>query len=205
MMLADLDRTLADTADHASWRSVHDVTIGSYAAGKFAKPTSVETYIRQIIAPREFTGNAATRSGIRWEPMLLAWAGATPNTLFVHHPEERGFGATVDGTIPGDPFAIVETKAKHNVIVDGPKPAELRQMAWQLHCIPEAAECRFVWGEIVPDDREDGGWKLRRDPQTIVYPRDHPAIVAATALIVPIAHQVLAGVRAARRAESTPF
>ncbi|KSU52865.1 hypothetical protein [Microbacterium enclense] len=203
--LAVLERTLGDTADRDSWAHVHEQTIGSYAASSFAKPTSVETYVRQIIAPREFRGNAATESGVRWEPMLLAWAGAEPNTLFVHHPEHRGFGATVDGTIPGDPFAIVETKAKHNRIIDGPTPREVRQMAWQLFCIPEASECRFVWGELVTGPSEDGGWRLRRDPQTLIFPREHPAIVTATALIVPIAHEVLAGVRAARKAESTPF
>jgi hypothetical protein len=203
--LALLDRTLGDTADRDSWAHVHEKTIGSYAASSFAKSSSVETYVRQIIAPREFRGNAATDSGVRWEPMLLAWAGAEPNSLFIHHPDERGFGATVDGTIPGDPFVIVETKAKHNKIVTGPERREIRQIAWQLFCIPEAAECRFVWGELVTGPSEDGGWRLRRDPQTLVFPREHPAIVAATALIVPIAHEVLAGVRAARAAEKVPF
>lgn len=203
--LAVLDRTIAETSDTESWRKVHDSVIGSYAAGKFAKASSVETYIRQIIAPREFSGNASTQSGVRWEPMLLAWAGAEPNSLFIRHPEHDGFGATVDGSIPGDPFAIAETKAKHNLIVDGPKPAEVRQMAWQLFCLPEATACHFVWGELVEDPREDGGWRLRRDPQTLIYPRDHPAIVAATELIVPIAHQVLAGVRAVRALQKVPF
>lgn len=203
--LAALERTLGDTADRDSWAHVHEQTIGSYAASSFARPGSVETYVRQIIAPRGFSGSAATRSGVRWEPMLLAWAGAEPNSLFIHHPDERGFGATVDGTIPGDPFVIVETKAKHNKIVTGPEPREIRQMAWQLFCIPEAAECRFVWGELVADPTDEGGWRLRRDPLTLIYPREHPAIVAATALIVPIAREVLAGVRAARAAEKVPF
>lgn len=203
--LAALDRTLADTADRESWSQIHAATIGSYAAGKFAKPGSVETYIRQIIAPREFTGNAATNSGVRWEPMLLAFAGAEPNSLFVHHPDERGFGATVDGTKRlSRGLAIVETKAKHNLIVNGPTPSEVRQMAWQMFCIPEAVEISFMWGELVRDPREDGGWRLRRDPQHITYPRDHPTIAAATDLIVPIAHQVLAGVRAAR-SRKAPF
>lgn len=202
--LAALDRTLGDTADRDSWAHVHEKTIGSYAASSFAKPESVETYVRQIIAPRSFSGNSATRSGVRWEPMLLAWAGAEPNSLFIHHPDERGFGATVDGVIPGNPFVIVETKAKHLKIIDGPDRREIRQMAWQLHCIPEAAECRYVWGELVRDDTDPDGWRLRRDPLTRIYPRDHPEIVAATALIVPIAHQVLAGVRAAR-SQKAPF
>lgn len=201
--LADLGRTLADTRDHASWQAVHGDTIGSYAAGKFAKPGSVETYIRQILTPRSFGGNAATRSGVRWEPMLLAWAGAEPNSLFIHHPDERGFGATVDGTRGS---VVVETKAKHNRIVDGPTPSEVRQMAWQLHCLPEYSAVDFTWGELVEDPTDPDGWRLRRDPQTITYPRDHPLIVAATDLIVPIAGEVLAGIRAARAiSNGVPF
>lgn len=202
--LAMLERTLGDTANRDLWAQVHEQTIGSYAASSFARSGSVETYVRQIIAPRDFRGNAATKSGVRWEPMLLAWAGAEPNSLFIHHPDERGFGATVDGVVPGDPFAIVETKAKHLKIIDGPDRKEIRQMAWQLFCIPEAVECRYVWGELVRDPSDPDEWRLRRDPQTLVFPRDHPAIVAATALIVPIAHLVLAGVRAAR-SQKAPF
>lgn len=199
--LAVLDRTLADTRDHESWQKVHGDTIGSYAAGKFAKPQSVETYIRQIIAPRSFGGNAATSSGVRWEPMLLAYAGAEPNSLFVHHPDEKGFGATVDGTRG---LTVVETKAKHNRVIDGPVPSEVRQMAWQLYCLPEYEAIDFTWGELIKDASEPDGWRLRRDPQTITYPRDHPTITDAIALIVPIAFQVLAGVRAARKQE-VPF
>lgn len=202
--LAALERTLGDTAERDSWAHVHEKTIGSYAASSFAKAASVETYVRAMIAPREFSGNSATRSGVRWEPMLLAWAGAETNSLFIHHPDERGFGATVDGVIPGAPFVIVETKAKHLKIIDGPDRKEIRQMAWQLFCIPEATECRYVWGELVRDPSDPDEWRLRRDPQTLVFPRDHPAIVAATALIVPIAHLVLAGVRAAR-SQKAPF
>lgn len=205
-VLASLDRTLADSADRESWLAVHGDVIGSSTAGKFAKPTSVEIYIRQILAPRDFTGNASTRSGHRWEPMLLAWAGAEPNSLFVHHPEARSYGATIDGTKRvGDEFVIVETKAKHNKTVKGPTPYEVRQLAWQLFCIPEAHAAEWVWGELIEDPTEPQGWRLARDPQTLVYHRTHPAIVAATELIVPIAAQVLAGLRAARRVERTPF
>lgn len=203
--LAALERTLADSADRESWLDVHDKVIGSSTAGKFAKPTSVETYVRQILAPREFHGNASTKSGHRWEPMLLAWAGAEPNSLLIHHPEHERFAATVDGTkrsIAG--FTIVETKTKHNQVVTGPTPYEIRQLAWQMYCIPEAPYADWVWGEVVADPTEDGGWRLRRDPQTIHFFRDHPAIVAATNLIVPIAHDVLAALDAARLAKA-PF
>lgn len=195
--LAALGRTLADSSDRESWLAVHDSVIGSSTAGKFAKATSVETYVRQILTPRTFAGNEATESGNRWEPMLLGWAGAEPNSLFVHHPGERRFATTVDGVIEAE-RALVETKAKHNKVVTGPTPYEVRQMAWHLHCLPEFDEIRFVWGELVGpgEDRE-----LRRDPQTLIYRRDHPDIVAATALIVPIARDVLAALDAARALE----
>lgn len=199
--LAALGRTLADTNDTESWGTAHAKVIGSYQAGAFAKPTSVETYARQMLAPRDFKGNAATRSGNRWEPLLLAWAGAEPNSLLVHHPDNRQYGATVDG-VRGP--VIVETKAKHNKVVEAPTPREIRQMAWQLHCLPELDAVDFVWGELIRDDREPDGWRLRRDPLTLTYPRDHPLMVAALSLIVPIAAEVLAIVNTAR-AERSPF
>lgn len=201
--LALLGRTLADSADRESWLNVHGKVIGSSTAGKFAKATSVETYVRQILEPRTFNGNAATESGNRWEPMLLAWAGAEPNSLFIHHPDNERFGATVDGTKRvGDEFVIVETKAKHNRVITGPTPYEVRQLAWQLHCIPEADGAEWVWGELI---QRDGEWVLRRDPQTLVFHRDHPLIVAATSLIVPIAHDVLAALAAVPTLEGAPF
>lgn len=196
--LAVLGRTLADTADPDSWNQVHGRVIGSYQAGAFAKPGSVETYVRQMLAPRDFKGNEATRSGNRWEPMLLAWAGAEPNSLLIHHPDEKQYGATVDGTAA---LRIVETKAKHNKVVTGPTPREVRQIAWQLHCLPEYDGADFVWGELVQDGTE---WVLRRDPQTLHFDRDHPQIVTALNLIVPIAADVLAGVNAAIT-EGVPF
>lgn len=189
--LAVLERTLADSADRESWLGVHDKVIGSSTAGKFAKPGSVETYVRQILEPRTFSGNETTASGHRWEPALLAWAGAEPNSLFVHHPEFRRFAATVDGTKRvGDELVIVETKTKHNKVVTAPTAYEVRQLAWQMFCVPEADRAEWVWGELVRKG-PDAAWDLRRDPQTLVFERTHPAIVAATALIVPIAHTVL--------------
>lgn len=203
--LAVLDRTLADSADRESWLARHDKVIGSSTAGKFARASSVETYVRQILAPRTFSGNAATASGNRWEPVLLAWAGAEPNSLLVHHPDEARFAATVDGTIPTSTgFAICETKAKHKKVVTNPTPYEIRQLAWQLYCLPEAESAAWVWGELVEDESEPDGWRLRRDPQTLIFHRDDPKIVAATELIVPIAHQVLAALDAAHTTE-VPF
>lgn len=203
--LAVLDRTLADSADRASWLDVHDKVIGSSTAGKFAKPGSVETYVRQILEPRTFSGNDSTRSGNDWEPALLGAVGARPNSLLIHHPENRRFGATVDGTKPvGDGFAIVETKTKHNRIVTGPTPYEIRQLAWQLYCIPEAVYAEWVWGEIVPDEKSPVGWRLRRPIQSITFERDDTRIVAATNLIVPIAFAVVERLDAAQLVR-TPF
>lgn len=198
--LAVLGRTLADTADRASWENAHRDIIGSYRAASFARAESIETYVRQMLTPKRFRGSAATGSGVRWEPMLLAWAGADPNSLLIGHPTVAGFGATVDGTRPnGAHWRIVETKAKHNQVVTGPTAAELRQMAWQLYCIPEADAVDFVWGELVVDERV--GWRLRRDPLTLTFRRHDDPIAATTARIVPIATEVLAAVREARKIE----
>lgn len=197
--LAILDRTLADSADRESWLNVHSKVIGSSTAGKFAKASSVETYVRQILEPRTFSGNASTESGNRWEPLLLAFAGAEPNSLFVHHPENRRFAATVDGTRG---TRIVETKAKHNKVITGPTPYEVRQLAWQLYVLPEYEGADWVWGELV---RKGDDWDLRRDPQTLVFHRDDPRIVAATQLIVPIADLVLAALDAVPSKEKVPF
>lgn len=205
MILADLDRTLADSADRDSWLDVHDKVIGSSTAGKFAKLSSVETYVRQILSPRTFSGNGHTARGNDWEPALLAAASARPNSLFIHHPDHRGFGATVDGTkeTPSG-FAIVETKTKNNRIVSYPTSYEIRQLAWQMYCIPEAELAEWWWGEIVPDPNSPDGWRLRRPPQHIVFHRHSPAITAATELIVPIAHAVHAALTAASTAK-VPF
>lgn len=203
--LTVLDRTLADSADRDSWLAVHGKVIGSSTAGKFAKPGSVETYVRQILEPRTFTGNETTRSGNDWEPALLAAVGARPNSLFIHHPDNRRFAATIDGTKPtGDGFAIVETKTKHNKVVDGPTPYEIRQLAWQMFCIPEAVHAEWVWGEVVRDEHSPVGWRLRRPVQSLTFRRDSPEIVAATNLIAPIAHAVLAALDAAQ-SQRVPF
>ena len=203
--LTVLDRTLADSADRESWLGVHDKVIGSSTAGKFAKPSSVETYVRQILEPRTFTGNETTRSGNDWEPALLAAVGARPNSLFIHHPDNRRFAATIDGTKAlGDRFAIVETKTKHNRVVTGPTPYEIRQLAWQMFCIPEAVHAEWVWGEVVRDEHSPVGWRLRRPVQSLTFRRDSPEIVAATNLIVPIAHAVLAALTAAQ-SQRVPF
>ncbi len=203
--LAELGRTLADSTDRDSWLDVHDKVIGSSTAGKFAKPESVEIYVRQILEPRTFSGNETTRSGHDWEPALLGAVGARPNSLFIHHPENRRFGATIDGTKPVEGgFAIVETKTKHNKVVTSSTPYEIRQLAWQLYCVPEAVHAVWAWGELVRDKTSPVGWRLRRPVQSLVFDRDDPRIVAATNLIVPIAHAVSAALEAAR-SQRVPF
>ena len=215
--LAVLGRTLADSADRESWLKVHDKVIGSSTAGKFAKASSVGTYVRQILDPRNFSGNESTRSGNDWEPALLTAVGAEPNTLFVHHPDNERFATTVDGAtwfppLPSeiraghrdDVLFITEVKTKHNKVVTGPTPYEIRQAAWHLFCIPEASQLVWAWGEIVPDEKSPVGWRLRRPIQSITFRRDDQRIVAATNLIVPIAHAVLVALDAAHT-QRVPF
>lgn len=203
-VLAELGRTVADMADAGSWASAHDKVIGSYLASSFARPASVELYVRSMLEPKQFRGNATTERGNEWEPLLLAFAGAEPNSLLIHSPDNERFAATVDGTISAGGFGICETKLKHKQVVTGPTPREIRQLAWQLVAIPEAEFAKWVWGEVVPDDDEPGGWRLRRDPQELIFPRDHPKITAAVELTTSIATKVLAAFDAAQRLE-VPF
>lgn len=206
--LAVLGRTLADLDDQSSWDDAHKRIIGSYLASSFAKPESVSKYVASMLAPKSFQGNRTTERGNEWEPLLLAFAGAEPNRLLIHSPENDRFASTVDGTIPaatpGGRFGICETKLKHKQIITGPTPREIRQLAWQLICIPEAEFAKWVWGEVVPDESEPGGWRLRRDPQELTFTRDHPRIVAAMELTLTIAPLVLAAYDAATTSE-VPF
>ncbi|WDH77877.1 hypothetical protein PTQ19_10125 [Microbacterium esteraromaticum] len=202
--LAELGRTLADLDDQSSWDDAHKRIIGSYLASSFAKPESVSKYVASMLAPKSFQGNRTTERGNEWEPLLLAFAGAEPNRLLIHSPENDRFAATVDGAIAGDWFGICETKLKHKQVITGPTPREVRQLAWQLICIPEAEYAKWVWGEVVPDETEPGGWRLRRDPQELTFTRDDPRIVAAMELTLCIAPLVLAAYDAALT-EKVPF
>ena len=85
-----------------------------------------------------------------------------------------------------------------------PTPYEIRQLAWQLLCIPEAEHAEWVWGELVRDPRSPVGWRLRRPVQSVAFHRDHPRIADATALILPIAFAVLELLDAAKTAK-VPF
>lgn len=204
-VLAALGRTLADLDDQDSWEAAHQRIIGSYLAASFARPESVHRYVSEMLAPKKFKGSSVTARGNEWEPLLLGYAGADPNRLLIHSPENARFAATVDGTVQtATGFGLVETKLKHEQIVTAPTLREIRQIAWQLWCIPEATHIDWVWGEVVKDPTEPGGWRLRRDPLSIRFERDHPQIVAAQAAVLPIATDVLAAYDAALL-EVSPF
>ena len=190
-----LDRVLADSTDRESWQIARGPRIGASDAAKFAKMQSVPTYVNNKLDPHEFRGNASTESGNRWEPMLLAWAGIPQNTRLFHHPSEDGFAATPDGIneISAGKLVLGEVKAKHNRIVLGPTPAELRQVAWQLFVFPEAIAVEWIWGELI---EVRGQWELREDsPKSLTFARTDPKIISVQTALIPIATAVLAGMR----------
>lgn len=200
------ERILNDGTDRESWLVARSgPVIGASDAAKFAKLESVDKYVEAKLNPSTFHGNGSTQSGNRWEPMLLAWADVPGNKALFHHPDEQGWAATPDGirvwpALPsriradmGDVLQLAEIKTKHNKIINGPTPAELRQVAWQLFVLPEADFVDWVWGELV---EINGEWELRDDsPKKITFTRADPRIIAAQNLIVPIATAVLAELR----------
>lgn len=199
------DRILADSAsDHDAWLAARATRIGASDAGSFAKASSVESYVRAKLQPSSFKGNEATESGHRWEPLLLDYLAIPRNSYLIGSPVDDGFAATPDGIEqrPDGTLRLAEIKAKHNRIVAGPTPSEIRQMAWQLFVLPEAVAVEFCWGELI---QTQTGWELRKgNPKHLTFTRDHPQIVAATGLIVPIAREVLAAMRVALL-EGAPF
>lgn len=199
------DRVVDDGADRESWLESRRTRIGASDAGKFAFESSVEKYVRAKLEPRTFTGNEFTRNGHNWEPAVLAAAGFEQNVALIAHPTESRFVCTPDGyREDGGTLRLAEVKTRNKLITDRPKPSEIRQMAFQLHVIPEAEAVDFLWCEIVQDPRSPDGWKPHRPPQHLTFRRDSPEIVAATNLIVPIAHAVLERLDAARLVR-TPF
>jgi hypothetical protein len=197
-----LQRIVVDGTDHEAWRIARRTgVIGASTAAKFAKPSSVELYLAAMLAPATFSGNGFTESGHRWEPMMLAYADIPQNLALFHSPHERGFTATPDGVraLPDGRVRLAECKAKHGKVVDGPDASEWRQLAWQFEVFPEADAIEFLWVELTRNER--GDWDLRPNlhglPKRLVVTRDHPKIVAARALVVPIATEVLARLRVA--------
>jgi hypothetical protein len=188
------DRILDDGTDRDRWLAAREPVIGASDAAKLAKASSVESVLKAKLAPRTFHGNEYTESGHRWEPIMLGWAGIPGNVALIHSPAEPGFAATPDG-IELNGSRLAECKAKHNKIVDGPTPMEWRQMAFQLYTVPEADVIEFIWAEIV------NGEMRTLEPKHLTIERCHPKIQAATALILPLATDLLARLRAARQFE----
>lgn len=196
-------RIIHDGKDRAGWETARSPGIGASDAAKFAKLASVPAYTKSKLRPKSFHGSQYTESGHRWEPMMLAYLGIPENKALIHAPDEVGFTATPDGITP-DGSELAEVKAKHNKIVDGPSPGEWRQLAWQFLVVPEANVNHFAWielvdksGEWVPRDR--GAATL--NVQTLTVYRDDPRITERQALLLPIATEVLAAMRAARAFE----
>lgn len=193
------DRIVSDGEDREAWLASRSSFIGASDAKQFAKLASVDKYVAAKIRPREFFGNETTESGHRWEPMILAYLGVPANKAFVHSVMNPRFACTPDGISGGDVPVLAECKARHEVIRPEPNAGEWRQLAWQLLCFPEAELVRFGTATLIRDD--NGEFDVRENGYSAldVY-RDHPKIVAATALIVPIAEQVLAALDGAQQA-----
>ncbi|WP_167131954.1 hypothetical protein [Paramicrobacterium chengjingii] len=185
------DRILDDGTDRDRWLRSRLPVIGASDAAKLSKPESVDKYLAAKLAPRTFYGNAATESGHRWEPMMLAWAGIPENKALIHSPAEKGFAATPDGA--GETVGA-ECKAKHGRVVAGPSLGEFRQLAWQFVCVPEFESIEFIWVELIDGDIRPG---LNGEPKSLTVTRDHEKIRELTPLILPIATDLLARLRAA--------
>ncbi len=183
-MLTHLERILDDGTDRDRWKRTRRGKIGASNAAKFSKIESVDLYVDDMLGDGGWAGNEFTKSGHRWEPMMLAYAGIPQNLALFHSPDERGYVATPDGLTTGR-IRLAECKAKHDRIVKGPTLAEWRQMSWQFIVVPEAEEVEFIWAEIV-----DG--KLRNDePKSITIARTDPKVIELQNKILPIAREVL--------------
>jgi hypothetical protein len=196
------DRIVVDGLDRDAWLAARrNGIIGASDAAKFAKASSVDKYLAAKLTGTSFSGNAYTEQGHRWEPLMLAYAGIPQNLALIHSPAETGFAATPDGLRenPDGSVTLAECKAKHGKVVDGPNTGEWRQLAWQFEVVPEANTIEFLWVELVQNAR--GEWDLRAAhhgiPHHLVVTRDHPKIVAARELIVPIATDLLPRLRVA--------
>lgn len=190
------ERILDDGTDRESWLRARDPLLGASDAAKFARMESVDKYVAAKLAgSRSFHGNDFTASGNRWEPMMLAWAGITPNRALIHAPGERGFAATPDGA---EETRGAECKAKHGVIVEGPSVGEWRQLAWQFVCVPEFESIEFIWVELIDGEIRNGA---DGEPRQLTVKRDDPRIVKALDQVLPIAREVLARLTAALQFE----
>jgi len=181
-----LDRILGDSLDRDAWLLAREPIVGASDASKLAKASSIETYLAAKLKRSTFTGNAYTESGNVWEPLMLAWAGIPQNTLLIHSEAHPGLAATPDGLlVTPEGIVLSEVKAKHDRIVYGPTPGELRQVAFQQYCVgPEVLYTDFIWAEIVNGEmRTDEPKSLR------IYPADVAQVLAD---MLPIAIELSA-------------
>jgi hypothetical protein len=198
------DRIIVTGEDRDEWEEARRPVWGASDAKGLSKLESVPLYIAAKMAPSTFHGNERTRSGYRWEPMMLAWLGIPENKALIRHPEWDDAGATPDGVIDLDDGAVglAECKAKHDRIVYGPTLPELRQVAWQFMCVPEALWCDWTWVELVRG--ADGEYDLRagqRTPQKVRIMRDDPKVLDVTERLQAIATELRPAWAAARRFE----
>ena len=187
------DRILADGTDRDAWALARRDVLGAYDAKSLSKIKSVDLYLLAKLKDGSFHGNAATAQGHRWEPMMLAWSGIDENKSLIHSPIERGFAATPDGV---GPHAIAECKAKQNLVVTGPTLPEKRQIAWQFLCLPEFDRLHWIWMEI-----DQHGEPFHDEPKYVEFHRGDAELVNLTGLMMPIATELLARLRAARAME----
>lgn len=190
------NRILSDGLDQAAWLEARRPVIGASDAARFTNPASVEKYLAAKL-DQSFTGNSYTARGHEFEQDILAYLGVTPNTALIHAPGNRGFAATPDGL---DPDFGAECKVRHGRIDPMPSAAEWRQLAWQFMCVPEIQAIRFGTITLVS---ADGEWlpRLKDAFSGTEISRNDPKIVKATALIVPIATEVLSALEWAQKAE----
>lgn len=187
------DRIIVDGTDREAWAMARRNVIGASDAKSLSKMASVDKYLlAKLKDDGSFHGNAATAQGHRWEPMMLAWAGIPENKALIHSVITSGFAATPDGV--GD--RIAECKAKHNRVVTGPTLPEKRQVAWQFLCLPEIDDLVWLWMEI-----DEHGEPFHDEPKYVEFHRGDAELVNLTGLMMPIATELLARLRAARAFE----
>lgn len=199
------DRIVVSGDDRAEWLRAREPFIGASDMKQYAKLASVEKYVAAKIRPKSFFGNETTESGHRWEPMILAYLGVPANSAFVASPTHSRIACTPDGISESDPFTLAECKTRHGVIKPEPDAGEWRQIAAQLFCFPEAV--RLLFGTLTVLRNDSGEWEARDGGYTrLEIPRDHPKVVAATELIIPIAERVIEALASAKQAmKEVPF
>lgn len=188
------DRILHDGVDRAGWKEARRSVIGASDAKILSKMESVDKYLRQKLSRREWSGNDATASGHRWEPMCLAWAGIPQNTALISSPDVVDWAATPDG-ITRLGASLAEVKVRHDREPSGPSLGEWRQIAWQFLCVPEAGDLHFIEAEV-----RDGELAHDEPVARIIY-RGDPKVQQVTQQILPIAEDLIMRLRAALEME----